>query len=211
MFRRRNKPGWIARLRDFLWPRRGWRRAGTYVFHRVRRLPGSPYSIAAGVACGAAMSFTPYIGFHFFGAALLAWLIGGNLMAAAIGTAVGNPWTFPFIWAGIFRLGVWMLGWDVSHVLPDELTLSYIFERPGAILLPMSLGAIPATVVVWCAIYWPVRELVADYQRLRRHRRERRREVLRERVMETEGEAATDASSDASIDSGAPAGKESSR
>ena len=202
MFRRRNKPGWVARLRDFLWPRRGWRRAGAYVFHRVRRLPGSPYSIAAGFACGAAMSFTPYIGFHFFGAALLAWIIGGNLMASAIGTAVGNPWTFPFIWAGIFRLGIWMLGWDLNHALPEDLTLSYIFERPGAILLPMSVGAVPAVVVVWFATYWPTRELVADYQRLRRQRRERRREVLRERAMQTEGEAP--------IDSGAAAGKESS-
>ena len=202
MFRRRIKPGWVARAREFLWPRRGWRRAGTYVFHRVRRLPGSPYSIAAGFACGAAMSFTPYIGFHFFGAALLAWIIGGSLMASAIGTAVGNPWTFPFIWAGIYRLGYWMLGWDVGHALPDELTLSYIFEHPGAILLPMTVGAVPAVMVVWCAFFWPVRQLVADYQRLRRRRRDRRREVLRERAMQTEGEAA--------IDTGAPSGKESS-
>lgn len=206
MFRRRNKPGWAARLREFLWPRRGWRRAWTYVFHRVRRLPGSPYSIAAGFACGAAMSFTPYIGFHFVGAALLAWIIGGNLMASAIGTAVGNPWTFPFIWAGIFRLGVWMLGWDMSHILPEDLTLSYIFERPGAILLPMSVGAIPTVVVVWCAFYWPVRQLVADYQRLRRRRRERRREVLRERAMQTEGQGVTNTATS----SGSPVGEENS-
>ena len=206
MFRRRNKPGWVARAREFLWPRRGWRRAGTYVLHRVRRLPGSPYSIAAGFACGAAMSFTPYIGFHFFGAALLAWIIGGNLMASAIGTVVGNPWTFPFIWAGIFQLGVWMLGWDMSHAIPDELTLSYIFERPGAILLPMSVGAVPAVVVVWCAVYWPVRQLVADYQRLRRRRRERRREVLRERAMQTAGQGVANTA----VDTGSPAGKESS-
>ncbi len=152
------------------------------------------------------MSFTPYIGLHFFGAALLAWAIGGSLMASAIGTAVGNPWTFPFIWAGIYRLGCWMLGWEVGHELPDELTLSYIFEHPGAILLPMSLGAVPAVVVVWCASYWPVRELVADYQHLRRRRRERRREVLRERALQREVEASTDSS----VDSGAPAGKESS-
>ena len=165
------------------------------------------------------MSFTPYIGLHFFGAALLAWVIGGSLMASAIGTAVGNPWTFPFIWAGIYRLGCWMLGWEAGHGLPDELTLSYIFEHPSAILLPMSLGAVPAVAVVWMAFFWPVRELVADYQRLRRRRRERRREVLRERAMQTEVAAAVDASSDssagsgvdASMKSGSPARKESSR
>ena len=190
MFRRRDKPGWIDRARDLLWPRIGWRRAGAYVYHRVRRLPGSPHSIAVGFACGAAMSFTPYIGFHFVGAALLAWVMGGNLMASAIGTAVGNPWTFPFIWAGIYRLGTWMLGWETGHALPEELTLAYIFEHPGPILLPMTLGAIPAGLVVWFAFYWPVREVVADYQRLRRRRRETRRATLENRAAAGVGEKA---------------------
>ncbi len=196
MFRRRGQQGWGGRLRDFVWPQSGFRRAGTYVFHRVRRLPGSPYSIAAGFACGAAMSFTPYIGLHFLGAALLAWVIRANLLASAIGTAVGNPWTFPFIWAGVYRLGCLMLGWDAGHGLPDglnldDLTLTYIFDNAAAILLPMSIGAIPAGLVVWFACYWPIRELVTDYQILRRRRRERRREALRQRAREVNEETST--------------------
>ena len=142
---------------------------------RVKRLPGTPYSISAGLACGAAVSFTPFIGLHFLFAALTAWLIGGNLFASAIGTAVGNPWTFPFIWVFIYRVGCWMLGWEVGHALPEELSMAYIFEEPRAILLPMFLGSIPTGLVVWVAIFWPVRKIVANYQNMRRRRREKRR------------------------------------
>ncbi len=175
MFRRRRELSILARARELLWPAMGWRRAWAYVFHRVKRLPGSPHAIAVGFACGAAVSFTPYIGFHFVGAALVAWIIGGNLMASAIGTVVGNPWTFPFIWAGVYRLGVLMLGRDPGDALSEPLTLTYIFAHPGAILLPMSIGAVPVAVAAWVVSYWVVREIVADYQLLRQRARARRR------------------------------------
>ncbi len=186
MFRRRDKPGWGSRIREILWPRKGWHRAGAYFAHRVKRLPGSPYSIAAGFACGAAMSFTPFIGFHFFGAALLAWLIGGNFIASALGTAVGNPWTFPFIWVLIYRIGCWMLGWEIGHALPDELSIEYIFDEPRAILLPMFLGSLPAGLVVWFALFWPVRSVVANYQKMRHHRRHKRRAEIDKAAEEKE-------------------------
>ena len=53
-----------------LWPRRGWTRMALYIQHRLGRLPGTPYRIAAGFACGAAISFTPFLGLHFVLAAL---------------------------------------------------------------------------------------------------------------------------------------------
>jgi uncharacterized protein (DUF2062 family) len=174
MFRRRGKLAIGPRIRGFLWPKGGWRRAASYFLHRVKRLPGSPYSIAAGLACGAAVSFTPFIGLHFFLGALIAWLIGGNLLASAIGTAIGNPWTFPFIWVLIYRVGLWMLGSDVSHALPEGLSMAYIFEEPRAILLPMFLGSLPTGLVVWLTLFWPVRKIVTNYQMIRRRRRERR-------------------------------------
>ena len=75
---------------------------GKKVLIRLKRLQGTPYSIATGFACGVAISFTPFIGFHMILAALTAWLIRGNIIASAIGTIVGNPWTFPFIWLAVF-------------------------------------------------------------------------------------------------------------
>ena len=169
----------MARLRDGLWPRKGWRRASTYLAHRVRRLPGTPYRIAAGFASGAAISFTPFIGFHFVGAAILAFFLRGNFMASAIGTVVGNPWTFPFIWFWIYSFGQWMLGGPVTRELPETLSLAYIFENPLEILWPMTVGGVPTAVAAWFAFFWPVRGTVARYQIARRKQIRRRRRKAR--------------------------------
>jgi len=156
-----------------MWPRTGWRRAVSYVVHRVRRLPGTPHSIAAGVACGAAISFTPLMGFHFLLSALFAWLIGGNVFASAVGTALGNPWTLPLIWVSTYQLGNIMLFAD-PDAIPEALTIAYMFDHPGAVLLPMTLGSIPFGAAAWLICYWLVRRLVVRYQLMRRHRHERR-------------------------------------
>ena len=42
----------------------GFVRMIRYVGHRVGRLPDTPHSISVGFAFGAAISFTPLIGFH---------------------------------------------------------------------------------------------------------------------------------------------------
>ncbi|MDP6953152.1 MAG: DUF2062 domain-containing protein [Alphaproteobacteria bacterium] len=181
------------RARDAIWPRIGWRRAASYFSHRVRRLPGSPYSIAAGFACGAAISFTPFLGFHFLIAALTSWLIGASVIAAAIGTVVGNPWTFPFIWVAAYRLGCLLLGLDTGEVLPHGLSMEYIFANPEAVLLPMTVGGLPMAIVVWCVSFWLVRRAVARYQRMRKariRRKVRRRQRKREAALKREENAA---------------------
>jgi hypothetical protein len=153
------------------------------VAHRLRRLPGTPYRIAAGFASGAAVSFTPFIGLHFVLAALLALVLRGNLIAAAIGTAVGNPWTFPFIWLWIYSLGQWVLGGDSLTALPDNLSFQHIFENPLEVLLPMVVGGIPTAIVAWFVFFWPLQRTVAGYQKARRRR-------LRKRLRRRQGPAA---------------------
>ena len=179
MFRRRTPLPLLHRVRELLWPRKGWRRATMYLAHRVRRLPGTPYRIAAGFASGAAISFTPFIGFHFVCAALLALIVRGNIVASAIGTAVGNPWTFPFIWAWIYALGEWMRGQPAATHILKLMSLTYIFDHPMEVLWPMTLGGIPTAIVAWFAFFLPIRGAVAEYQYLRRKRI--RRKIRRER------------------------------
>jgi len=177
MFRRRKNKTLLQRTWELVWPRMGWLRAGTYLRHRVARLSGSPYSIAAGLACGAAVSFTPFIGFHFVLAALIAWLIGGNLIASAIGTAVGNPWTFPFVWWGTLRLGEIILGSSRATNIPERISLHYIFDHPWAVLLPMTIGGLLVSGVVWTIVYFSSSYFVEKYQRIRAERLRRRREA----------------------------------
>lgn len=174
MFKRRTPLPVLRRIGAVFWPSAGWRRSTAYMAHRVRRLPETPYRIAAGFACGAAISFTPFIGLHFVGAALLAVLLRGNVVASAIGTVVGNPWTFPFIWAWIYSLGRWLTGGDVISNLPNVLSLNYIFSRPSEVLLPMTIGGLPTAVVAWFAFFWPIHGAVVEYQRARKWRIRRR-------------------------------------
>ncbi|MEX2009189.1 MAG: DUF2062 domain-containing protein [Dongiaceae bacterium] len=170
MFRRRHRYRPIKRLRQLLWPSRGWWRTISYLFHRVRRLPDSPYSIAAGFACGAAVSVTPIVGFHFAVAALFAWAIRGNLLASAFGTIIGNPWTFPLIFLWTYHLGNRMLGEIGPQALPEELSLTFILDHPWRVLLPTAVGSLPTAAAVWAASFWAVRLAVVGYRRARRLR-----------------------------------------
>lgn len=110
MFKRRNPRSYGQMASDMIYPRGGWRRAGTYVLHRLRRLPDQPHRIGRGVAAGVFVSFLPIFGLHFLSAAACAWLVGGNILAALLATFVGNPVTFPFIAVAAVSLGRRILG-----------------------------------------------------------------------------------------------------
>ena len=179
MFARRTPLPLLRRIGGVFWPSAGWRRATSYIAHRVRRLPESPYRIAAGFASGAAISFTPFIGAHFIGAAMLALLLRGNVVASAIGTIVGNPWTFPFIWAWIYSLGSWLTGGDVIADLPKVLSLQYIFDRPWEVFLPMAIGGVLTAIVAWFVFFWPIHGAVTEYQRARQWRIRRKAKARR--------------------------------
>lgn len=181
MFRRRHKLRTHHHLREYLWPSMGWRRLAMYLTHRLRRLPDSAYSIAAGFACGVAISFTPFIGFHFLLAATLAWLLNANLWASALGTVVGNPWTFPFIWLWTYELGNRVLG-NPEATLPEHLSFVYIFEHPWQVFLPMTIGGVLSGVAAWFACFLPLRQAVTGYHRVRERRRRIRRTTMRART-----------------------------
>jgi len=182
VFRRRHPIPFWQQLRRWLWPRSGWQRAGRYLLKRLTRLPGTPHSIAAGFACGTAISFTPFIGFHLIGSGLLALLVRGNYLAAWVGTLIGNPWTFPFIWLLTYRFGLLLLGAPVGDVAPAESwTLERMIGDLGRLIWPMTVGGVPLGLAAGLAVYFPVARAVAAFQAARRRRRERSRTKRRRR------------------------------
>ena len=151
---------------------------GTYLVKRATRLSGTPHSIAAGAACGVAISFTPFIGFHLLGAFLLCLLVRGNYLAAAAGTLVGNPWTFPFIWVAIYQLGHVLLGSRAAQIEPVEhWDLATFFVEVEAVFWPMVVGGLPMALVAGLATYFPLVRMIAAYQQARARRRQSRREL----------------------------------
>jgi uncharacterized protein (DUF2062 family) len=176
VFRRRDHVPFQQRLRRWLWPQIGWRRTGAYVVKRILRLSDTPHSIAAGIACGVAISFTPFIGFHLLGAFLLCLLVRGNYIAAAVGTLVGNPWTLPFMWVAAYQLGKVLMGVPLSEVAPARGGNLLSLAEVGAMFWPIVVGCVPLGVVAALATYFPLVRMIAAYQRERQTRRARRRQ-----------------------------------
>ncbi len=176
MFQRRVKTSKTRQVANFFWPSIGFKRSTRYLGYRLARLPGTPYSLAAGFAFGAAISFTPFVGLHFLFGGLLAWIFRANILASAFGTAVGNPWTFPFIWTAIYNLGYWMLGGENGetgaftantmdqffHGLVENgwQSVSDIFST---IIFPMLIGSIPVFIAIWVIFFYPLRALIRKF------------------------------------------------
>jgi uncharacterized protein len=180
LFRRRTKKPIFAIVRDFLWPSSGWSRSLSYLRHRIGRISGSPHNIALGLAVGAAVSFSPFLGIHLLLSAVIAWLLGGSIVSSAVGTLVGNPWTFPLMWIAEFRLGCWILGISRGSAEPTARGFRVMMEHPldalAPIFWPLTVGSVPLSIAAALIVYWPTRVVVAEYQNKRAERIKRKRE-----------------------------------
>jgi uncharacterized protein (DUF2062 family) len=173
LFRRREAESFFERMRVHLWPRRSWSRSSRYVVHRLRRLSATPHAVALGFAVGAFSAITPFLGTHMMMAAVLAWVVGGSIVAAILGTFLGNPLTYPLIWYTTYQAGNLMLGGSFAR---HKIDLSAgIFQTSlhnlWPILKPMSLGCIPVGLAAAVVSYILVKPMVEAYQHRRRELR----------------------------------------
>ena len=165
LFKSKNKPSIPRILREWVWPKAGWFRWSQYVWRRVWRLTDTPHTVAIGLAAGSFASFTPFMGFHFVVAFFVAWLVRGSMLAAAIGTSVGNPLTFPFIWYATYNVGNWILGGKaksgevdltemVGHVWNEiYFQVASLFNAaPGGVDGSNLAGVNNA----WLEVFWPL-------------------------------------------------------
>lgn len=177
MFATRQQPGLWRKVREFVWPSIGVRRAWHYRMHRLARMKVSPHQLAIGFAAGAFASFTPFIGLHFVLAALTAAVVRGNLIASAVGTVVGNPITFPFIWIASYNVGAAILGISAKDeiIIETDDSIGFFTDGPVAFLTmlwkslepviwPMVLGGIPLGLVCGFVCYWVVRSTLQKFR-----------------------------------------------
>ena len=205
VFKRRDPRSWPQAIGQFIYPRGGWNRAFYYIIHRLRRLPDPPHRIARGVAAGVFVCFTPMFGFHFVLAAMLAYVMQANLLAALLATFFGNPITFPIIAAVSLELGQRMLGMPGDVFLPqvfaefsrasveawhnftaiftDDVTrwnrLQEFFWR---VFWPYTVGGLIPGVITGVSVYMLTLPAVTAYQKRRvkklKERFEKRRHAL---------------------------------
>ncbi len=152
-------------MREFLWPRKGLLRPLRYYRLRILRLGATPHSIALGFATGIAMAWTPFLGFHLGLALILSYLLSGNLVAAALGTTLSNPATFPVICAVTWETGRWLVGGEASTGagadLGDLLEKMQFRDLWAPVLKPMLVGALPlalgSAAIFYAVIFFAVR------------------------------------------------------
>lgn len=178
---KRNKPlTALQHIKEVFWPTMGWRRALRYVKLKIIRLSDSHHKIALGLALGTAASFNPFVGTHFIQAGFFAYIFRANILAALIGTFVGNPWTFALMWWGSITLGIYILNilGPFGLDLPDHVTMGSVVEiveqNPAGIFLPWVAGAYPAgalsMIVSYPIFYVIVRGAKAARVKAREHK-----------------------------------------
>ncbi|MEM8789089.1 MAG: DUF2062 domain-containing protein [Pseudomonadota bacterium] len=181
-------------MRDALYPPTGWRRAVEYFAHRLKRLPDSPHKIALGFACGVFVSFSPFFGLHFVYAALCALVVRGNVLAACIGTFVGNPLTFPFMATSALTVGGYLFNMKGEPKSFAALTDAFFGAFSGLwqsmlslvgygepaweklatfwseLFMPYWVGGLLPGFITAAAVYFLARPLIAAYQTRRKSR-----------------------------------------
>jgi len=183
MFKRRTPLNFIQNARQILWPKMGWWRLLKYYRVRIIRLSSTAESIAINLAGGSAMSFTPFFGIHVFTALGFAWLIGArmNVVAAMVGTFIGNPWTFPFLLYSSYRVGGWFLNIFGDHTSSpnfnpntveeqSENLLSYFWDNFTEIFVPTAIGGTLLAIASFPLYYMLYVYLVRGAQRARKLR-----------------------------------------
>lgn len=143
---------------------------------KLKQVHAKPHAIAAGFACGAAISVTPFVGFHLILAILTAFLLRASVVAGALGTVVGNPWTFALIFPTTLYTGRFVLG----EPLDQKTNFTHLFENLAQavrhidvhlflndvwpVLHPMIVGCIPYYIVVWFISYVLIKRALKKYE-----------------------------------------------
>lgn len=180
LFRRKKPAHFWERTRVTLFPRHSYARSLKYFQKRILRLNATPHAIAAGLAAGVLVSFTPFLGLHFFFAFVIAYVLAGNMIAAAAGTLIGNPLTFPLIWSVTLQLGQGILNRNIENIdahatlVHKEFSYLHLVNIWEPLLKPMVVGGIPLGLCFAIPIYFVARWSVSKY-RVAREAKLRRR------------------------------------
>jgi uncharacterized protein (DUF2062 family) len=153
--------------------KRSLRRRALKVLLRLMRREESLERVAAAIALGVGIGLSPFIGFHFFMAIVLAWALRLNKLDTVLGSLVGNPWTLPPFFAVGYRVGRAILGYAPAHVPPLQWQRILhhdfwtAFRGPGfrPRLASFLVGTTLLATVIAFATYLAMRGVLALYHR----------------------------------------------
>ena len=127
--------------------------------YKITKIKDFPESVAVGMAWGVAVSFTPLLGFHLIICYLGTWLMKGNLIAATVGTIIGNPWTFPFIFYLDYKVGTTIF---LERIDFYEFKISFFVEHFEDLFYPTLLGSFPIAVTLWFVTFYTCKNFLIN-------------------------------------------------
>ena len=117
---------------------------------KIYRIRDFPESVAIGLAWGVAVSFTPLLGFHLIICYIGTITMRGNLIAATVGSVIGNPWTFPFFFFAAYKLG---LNFIYSPLDNYEFKIDFLIDNFNRLFFPTLIGSLPIAIAGWFITY----------------------------------------------------------
>ncbi len=117
---------------------------------KIYRIRDFPESVAIGLAWGTSISFTPLLGFHLIIIYLGTISMRGNIIAATVGSVIGNPWTFPFFFYFSYKLGLFFFFKPLDDY---EFKISFLIDNFNQLFFPTLIGSLPIAIVVWLITY----------------------------------------------------------
>lgn len=145
-----------------------------YFKYRAVRIEDSSYSIAAGLAFGCAISFTPAFGTHIIQSAIFCWIFRANWFAAVLGTVFGNPLTFPFLWFLSYQLGTFLFDLVGLHGFTEDLyfpdNMEEFWDLPVKNIVPIMVGGYIVGAISYPLFYYPFRGMIRAERKIRQSR-----------------------------------------
>lgn len=185
LFKRKTPLHWRHKLRNMIWPKMGWRRVWEYTKHRVIRFDDTTSAIAAGLAIGCAVSWTPVLGLHLFICGFLCWAFRANYMAAFIGSALANPITFPIMmWLAYYAGHIVMVMLNIPHTLSSAVPEGPALEQADDIMIPVMIGGHLLALIAYPVFYYPFYYMITGARLARKMRIEHKAHQVAQEITE---------------------------
>jgi len=134
------------------------------IWQKLSHLDARPGQIAAGFSIGIFASFLPLNPSPIIVAAVVAWLLKRNVIAAVAGATTAILYTplLPLIWLAEYRLGKLIL--PVQHPLTlNQARLWDVLQTGWDVYAAMFVGSILIATPVTLLTYWVVKRLAVRW------------------------------------------------
>ena len=129
------------------------------LYLRLLRLQGKPKVLAKGLAVGVFAGCFPFFGLQTFIGILLATILRGSKVAAAVGTWISNPLTYLPIYIFNYKIGKFLLGVESQPISQLDLQSFSEFRELGS--------AFAITLIVGCCVVGLIAAFITYFASLR--------------------------------------------